>query len=486
MLRSCKVACGLAAVAVSSMLVFPCAAFGANYVSVNGEGYASAASGEGWSWDGANTLTLDNYTGGPIAAEGDLVINLVGESIVVKSATDLAEAAVSAIRSDLNADGVSAESGTLVITSESEGTLDIKGEYVAVYAADGLTVKNADLLVYAEGLGLNTDGVLEVDGGTVGVMVTSEDPEASLIGMSGYGMSITNSFVEVVAKSTYKGAGIESVYTAGIDVYGKDSSINVANSSLKVSAISSRGGDTVTGIANLASRGGIYADGTELTVYVSGPDDIAEGVGVYASSGDLGIYNSTVSVSATGGAARGLAAQVIDYSDAKAGPEMTLANSSVSVESSGAAVSSLYYGYASEEASLAKKGVIVLENSKITLGGQIQDVEFAYAEGSGNVWAAGQAIGSGDSASDPDSVTLASKVVIEPGEDDEAVEPDDGAADDIVGGAGSNAGAGAGSDPSIAPTGDDAPAAGIAAAFAAIAAAVVGAVAAVRRRLATN
>ena len=54
---------------------------------VDGAEHTEASSGTGsgggaWSWDGASRLTLNGYDGGPIAASGDLEVELVGENVV--------------------------------------------------------------------------------------------------------------------------------------------------------------------------------------------------------------------------------------------------------------------------------------------------------------------------------------------------------------------------------------------------------------------
>lgn len=111
-----KVACSVTAVALSSMLVFPSAAFGATYVNVGGSRHTSAASGEGWSWDGGDNMTLTDYRGGSIIAEGDLVLNLVGGNIVVASTSS--DAGIEVVSGDLNSDGRSSQTATLDIVGK--------------------------------------------------------------------------------------------------------------------------------------------------------------------------------------------------------------------------------------------------------------------------------------------------------------------------------------------------------------------------------
>ena len=101
-------------------------------------------------------------------------------------------------------------------------------------------------------------------------------------------------------------------------------------------------------------------------------------------------------------------------------------------------------------------GKVILGNSVISLGGQVQDILFELGEDEADAWAAGQSIG--------DDADLASKVTIE------------------ALGDGSGADAATARSGGIAQTGDDAASFGIVAAFAAIAAAFVGLASAVRRK----
>lgn len=331
-----------------------------------------------------------------------------------------------------------------------------------------MTIKDATVYAYGEETGIGTNGVLEIDGSTVGAMADSSAYDGTVRGVYASGLNIEDSSVEVISKSLSGGAAADGRYVAGIEVDGgTGTSINIANSKVKASAISTRSGDSLTGIANLAEGGTIYVDDTALTVYVSGSEDLEDGVGIYVSDGDLAVSDSDLSVTALGCAARGVSAQVVDSAGVKAAPEVTFANSNVSIEAAGPAVTSIYYGSESQQASLERMGKVVLVNSVISLGGQVQDILFELGEDGADVWAVGQSIG--------DDADLASKVTIEAlgdgsGADVPAVS--DGSGADVPT---------AGSD-GISQTGDDAASFGIMAAFAAIAAAFAGFIAATRRR----
>ena len=75
-------------IALAAVLVAPLAAFAASLVVVDDVTYDSAQSdvagsgGGTWSWDGADDMTLNNYSGSNIYADGELTITLEGENHV--------------------------------------------------------------------------------------------------------------------------------------------------------------------------------------------------------------------------------------------------------------------------------------------------------------------------------------------------------------------------------------------------------------------
>lgn len=73
------------ALVLALMLALPISALAAEYVGIEDGIYTEAASGSGaqggtWSWDGADDLQLDNYTGEALFFDGDLTITLSGEN----------------------------------------------------------------------------------------------------------------------------------------------------------------------------------------------------------------------------------------------------------------------------------------------------------------------------------------------------------------------------------------------------------------------
>ena len=78
--------------------------------------YTGPAEGQGqnggtWSWDGAGTLTLNQYNGGRIYAEGDLTVILEGTNVIARQSDE----------NNPNRPGLLVENGDLLITDDGQG-----------------------------------------------------------------------------------------------------------------------------------------------------------------------------------------------------------------------------------------------------------------------------------------------------------------------------------------------------------------------------
>lgn len=123
-----------AAAAVMAGLLVSTPAFAASRLTVSDTSYegGAAASGEGWTWDGADDMGLNGFNGGSIVAEGDLIVTVSGDNTV----------APIVVKSD----------------AESEGNLTLNGEEGASLTIDPNPVRD-DPTTYHTSVG----GSLEVN-----------------------------------------------------------------------------------------------------------------------------------------------------------------------------------------------------------------------------------------------------------------------------------------------------------------------------------
>lgn len=155
-----------AAVVISAALMCPNLAFAADWVNVDGTQYTdktTGASGTGWMWDGQDDLNLNGYTGGPISAQGDLVVNLAGENSVTNNAAP-----------ENNAGAITVDQGNLTI--QGEGTLNATAD-TDVIMATGDGEAGGDVTISGSKVTVNATGNVKSDG--------NELP--STIGISTYG-----------------------------------------------------------------------------------------------------------------------------------------------------------------------------------------------------------------------------------------------------------------------------------------------------------
>jgi|GEM_PF-4113692 len=187
----------------------PMQAFAATAVRVEGTDYNAAAQGNGasggtWAWDGADSMALNDYDGGPISATGDLALDLTGDNTI--TATDNAAIAVTDGDLDISGDGS--------LTASVTSNFDRSG---------AVTVTNGDINI--------TDTTVTVEHttthGAYGICAFNGD------------VNITDSDVSATAAST--SSGPDFVWNAAIlsDCYGNGTSggnVNIVDSTVEATA----------------------------------------------------------------------------------------------------------------------------------------------------------------------------------------------------------------------------------------------------------
>ena len=136
----------------------PMQAFAATAVRVEGTDYNAAAQGNGasggtWAWDGADSMALNDYDGGPISATGDLALDLTGDNTI--TATDNAAIAVTDGDLDISGDGSLTasvtsnfdRSGAVTVTNGDINITDttVTVEHTTTHGAYGICAFNGDV-----------------------------------------------------------------------------------------------------------------------------------------------------------------------------------------------------------------------------------------------------------------------------------------------------------------------------------------------------
>lgn len=242
------------AVALSTVAFTPLQAFAASEIWIDdGTGtsaqYTNAANGTGsgggtWDWDGADSLTLDDYMGSEIMAKGDLDIDVSGDNVVTNDEPD----------SEGYCEGISVYDGDLSISGE--GTLDVNAQAQIEGSAytEGIYVYNGDVRI--DGTTVNATATSE-SGSTAGIATdrgdvniqnganvtsTAEGTEYAR-GIIAWNGNVNISDSTVNAQGTTTSAGADALGN-GIEAYGDDelgnlpaiaSSINITNSNVTAS-----------------------------------------------------------------------------------------------------------------------------------------------------------------------------------------------------------------------------------------------------------
>lgn len=301
------ITCTACAMTVSSLLL-PNVTWAAEWVNVEGVQYDTAHDGGSWAWDGANDFTLNNYTGGPISAAGELNVTYSGANAV----TGAGDGGITVKDGDNESANLAISNngeGSLTVTEDSDdaiycdGNIDISGsgtvQATASGSSTGISSGNGNVSisgsgnVRAEGTrykGINANSLTISSAGTVEAI--GED----------YGIYADDLFITGGGKTTAKSQGYGAHVSGKLDVsdgsslaaQGKDGiyvydSMAVSGGS-KVDAAASDG----RGIYGLY-YGTLIREGSTVTVASNGDKGIEAG-GTLAIEG-----GSTLTVNANGG-----------------------------------------------------------------------------------------------------------------------------------------------------------------------------------------
>ena len=292
------------ALTVSSLLM-PSVSLAAEWVNVGGTQYNTAAGDEAgtWAWDGADDMKLNGYNGGAIEAEGKLNVNYSGNNTVTNDdgrgimVTDGAnENAELNIKGDVSST-LNVTSSSDAITSDGDINIDGAGtvnatstELDAIDADDNLTIKGSgNVNATGKSDGIRADGDITIDNsGTVTAKATKDQG------------------IEAGENLTIKGGGKVVASSVKDEALLADGDIEISGGSqVKANseedyAVKAYGGLTVTN-ASLDATGvgyGVYAykgvtlDGATVTVRAS--SDGGEVIALYTDEDDIVIKNGSI------------------------------------------------------------------------------------------------------------------------------------------------------------------------------------------------
>lgn len=301
------ITCTTCAMTVSSLLL-PNVTWAAEWVDVEGVRYDTAHNGGSWAWDGANDLALNNYTGGPISAAGELNITYSGANAVTGTG-NRGISVTDGKNEDASLSISNKGEGSLAVTEDSDdaiycdGNIDISGsgtvqatstgDYTGIKSDSGDVSISGSGNVRAEGTnyeGIEANNVTISSSGTVEAI--GED----------YGIGASGDLVITGGgKTTAK--GYYGVYASGnLDVSNGSSltahgehGINCSGDSITVSGGSKVDAAASDGIGiNGCSDGVFIRDGSIVTVTSKGD----RGVDAYGALAIEG--GSTLTVTADG------------------------------------------------------------------------------------------------------------------------------------------------------------------------------------------
>ena len=352
------------AVAISAALLCPNLAFAADWVNVDGTQYSdktTGASGAGWAWDGQDDLNLNGYTGGPIAAQGNLVVNVAGQNSVTNAAPlDTNVGAIAVDQGNLTIQGageLDATAGTNVISATGNGE-----------AGGDVTVKDGANLTIKAGMPAESEGVHPW---TVGINATND---------------VNGEYTHGTAALPNKGGNVF--------INGSTVSIDASNGTVSHGICSSAAGaPSIIAITN----------GSNVTARSDNSDYGACGIVGFVQTGEASVIikDSAVDVSAScdGEATDGAdAAYGIRSSSASkfAGGSIVIDNSKVKAAGGGAAILAGNEIYEQDLDAIPPSTITITGGSKIIVpgGGMVRD--YRERESYGNYWAwarVGQVVG---------------------------------------------------------------------------------------------
>ena len=187
-----RLATGAFAVLVAGSMSFPSMALALESGTVGETGIANGTenSGEGWSYDGADTIALVDYAGDAISTVGDTIISLEGENTVtggiVTSDGDLTIKGDTSVPAEekpvLNVKSQGDSAGVIATTEPTEGDLTIEGatvefeEFGIVASTKDITIDNSSVSSANE-----DDGVIILSYGSTNVVESSVDVGAGMM-----------------------------------------------------------------------------------------------------------------------------------------------------------------------------------------------------------------------------------------------------------------------------------------------------------------
>ena len=418
-----------AAVVISAALMCPNLAFAADWVNVDGTQYSdktTGASGTGWMWDGQDDLNLNGYTGGPISAQGDLVVNLAGENSVTNNAAP-----------ENNAGALTVDQGNLTI--QGEGTLNATAD-TDVIAATGDGETGGDVTISGSKVNVNATGNVKGEGyeipSTIGIstyggdVVIKDGADVAIQVNKAGNTHLDASGIEAINGVPYTTAGEGLRYTHGLNnVPNKGGDVTIDNSKLSIAASDkaafnngiytrTKGAPTAVNIVN----GSNVSINTEL--------ELGFATGIYAYAVDdqshVVIKDSSVdAVTSDSSNPHGVSYGISSISGSEhAGGSILIDNSTVKAASKGAAVIAVNGVSSTSPGSVPSSTITITGGSKILVpeGGVVRDFEqFDEWNDDGNSWSyceLGQVVGvAGTGAINSwESDEIARTVVIEKGE----------------------------------------------------------------------
>lgn len=413
---------------ISAALMCPNLAFAADWVNVDGTQYSdktTGASGTGWMWDGQDDLNLNGYMGGPISAQGDLVVNLAGENSVTNNAAP-----------ENNAGALTVDQGNLTI--QGEGTLNATAD-TDVIMATGDGEAGGDVTISGSKVNVNATGNVKSDGNelpsTIGIStyggdvvikdgadVTIQVNKAGNTRLGASGIETTNGVPDTTVEDGLR-------YTHGLDdIPNKGGNVTIDNSKLSITAFDkatvndgiytrTKGAPTTVSIVN----GSNVSINTEL--------ELGFATGIYAYTTDdqshVIIKDSFVDVFSDSSTPYSVSYGICSLSGSEhAGGSILIDNSAVKATSKGAAVIAVNGVSSASPGSVPSSTITITGGSKILVpeGGVVRDFklfdEWNHDGNSGSYCELGQVIGvAGTSAIDSwESDEIARTVVIEKGE----------------------------------------------------------------------
>jgi LPXTG-motif cell wall-anchored protein len=229
------IACGTGALMVASLMT-PSAAFAAESITVGEDSYYWASAPEGgysgtgseggtWTWSAATELELNNYSGGSINVDGDLTVTYEGTNNVGSTKS----------YGGINVNETNDEAGDLTLKANGDATLNTEG-FAGISSEGSLAIEGGTVTAKSEdGFGIRTGGDLTVSDANVTANANNEDGSYAVgIGVGGSSLSVTNSKINVSAKSKDAAYGVYMSNENNEDA--KDSTVLIKDSTLDIVA----------------------------------------------------------------------------------------------------------------------------------------------------------------------------------------------------------------------------------------------------------